>query len=262
MGAVYTCPNRSNEGTPFANPARYALAGHALIKNLTPARYDVIAHPGAARDGAGEVWWQTETLEGTPAQDAFTGINEPTYFQEFGPPGPHTTIGFVNPAARRELRQRQQPGRRATPSPGGSPTQHMAPPVGRDAVGLGQLRPALLDDLPGGAQLQGGTGAAIAAAQCDRDGSFTLTNVPDGNFERRRYSISGSIRSSRPWRSPCRRRPDGRHGDHPVLSWFTQYDQNIYLDLNKNGVYEEGEPGITNVPLTLRYRNGAPSNRR
>ena len=68
-----------------------------MIKNLTPARYDVYAHPGAGREGAGEVWWQTETLEGTPAQDAFTGIKEPVYFQEFGPPGFHTTIGFVNP---------------------------------------------------------------------------------------------------------------------------------------------------------------------
>jgi len=33
------------------------------------------------------LWWQTETLEGTPAQDAFVGVAEPTYFQEFGPPG-------------------------------------------------------------------------------------------------------------------------------------------------------------------------------
>ena len=96
VGVVYTCPNPPDGYA--GDPAVYALAGHALIKNLTPARYDVIAHPGAAREGAGEVWWQTETLEGTPAQDAFVGINEPVYFQEFGPPGPHTTIGFVNPA--------------------------------------------------------------------------------------------------------------------------------------------------------------------
>jgi len=96
VGVVYTCPNDPNEGTPAADPAKYALAGHALIKNVTPARYDVIAHPAAAREGAGEVWWQTETLEGTPAQDAFTGVKEPVYFQEFGPPGFHTTIGFVN----------------------------------------------------------------------------------------------------------------------------------------------------------------------
>ena len=49
-------------------------------------------------------------------------------------------------------------------------------------------------------------------------------------------------------------------GNIPVLSWFTQHDQNVFQDLNKNGVYDPGEPGISNVLMTVRFRNGAPSN--
>ena len=97
VGVIYTCPNDPNEGTRASRPGEICTGRTRLIKNLTPARYDVYAHPGAEREAAGEIWWQTETLEGTPAQDAFTGIREPVYFQEFGPPGFHTTIGFVNP---------------------------------------------------------------------------------------------------------------------------------------------------------------------
>ena len=74
VGVVYTCPNAPSGFT--GDPATYALAGHALIKNLTPARYDVIAHPAASREAAGEVWWQTETLEGTPAHLSLGEIEE------------------------------------------------------------------------------------------------------------------------------------------------------------------------------------------
>jgi hypothetical protein len=180
VGAVYTCPNDPNDGTPAADPAKYALAGYALIKNLTPARYDVIAHPGAAR--AGEKWWQVETLEGTPAQDAFTGINEPTYFQEFGPPGPHVTIGFVNPdrVASYARANNLLGGNRIT---GKVTNQHMSHPSDVtlwDSGGYDALASTTCQVVLNSAS---GTGAAIAAAQCDQDGNFTLSNVPAGSFE-------------------------------------------------------------------------------
>jgi hypothetical protein len=257
VGVVYTCPNDPNDGTPSADPAKYALAGHALIKNLTPARYDVIAHPGAARSG--ERWWQVETLEGTPAQDAFTGINEPTYFQEFGPPGPHVTIGFVNPdhvasyAVANNLVGTHTITGRIT-------NQHMSRPSdvtlwnsgGYDALSSTTCQVVL--------NSTSGDGAAIAAAQCDQDGNFTLSNVPAGEFELDIFDqwldqIIQAQAVSVPAASST-----VALGDIPVLSWFTQYDQNIYQDLNKNGIYDDGEPGISNVPLTVRYRNGAFSN--
>ena len=257
VGAIYTCPNDPNEGTPRANPARYALAGHALIKNLTPARYDVLAHPGAARSG--QRWWQVETLEGTPAQDAFTGINEPTYFQEFGPPGPHVTIGFVNP--NRVASFANANNLVGTHSITGRVTNaHMGRPS--DVTLSDSDSFDLLSSTTCQAVLNstGGDGAAIAAAQCDQNGRFTFTNVPDGNFEVDVFDqwLDQIIQARAVAVAPTAPMVD--MGTIPVLSWFTQYDQNIYQDLNGDGRYQDGEPGISNVLLSLRYRNGAPSN--
>ncbi|HEY3446132.1 MAG TPA: Ig-like domain-containing protein [Myxococcales bacterium] len=259
VGAIYTCPNDPNEGTPAADPAKYALAGHALIKNLTPARYDVLAHPGAAREAAGEVWWQTETLEGTQAQDAFVGIREPVYFQEFGPPGPHVTIGFVSPgrvaafAAANKLV--------GTHSITGKVTnQHMSHPS--DVTLWDSASYDLLSSTTCQVVLnsQAGDGRAIASAQCDPDGNFTLTGVPAGSFELAVFDqwLDQIIQTSAVTVPAAI--ATVALGDLPVLSWFTQYDQNIFQDLNRNGVYDPGEPGIANVPLTVRYRTGAPSN--
>jgi len=51
-------------------------------------------------------------------------------------------------------------------------------------------------------------------------------------------------------------------GNSPVLGWFTQYDQNIFMDANKNGVYDANEKGISNVTMSTRYRDGGISIRR
>ena len=260
VGVVYTCPNDPNEGTRRANPAKYALAGHALIKNLTPARYDVIAHPGAARDGAGEVWWQTETLEGTPAQDAFTGINEPVYFQEFGPPGPHTTVGFVNPAHVAAYAQANHLGGSATIT-GHVTNQHMSRPSAVTLYDSGSYDALSSTTCRVVLNSQSGNGAAIAATSCDQDGNFTLTGAPAGDlsitvFDQWLDQIIQTVSVTVPTSSS---KVD--MGTIPVLSWFTQYDQNIFMDTNKDGIYDQGkEQGISNVPLTVRYRNGAPSN--
>jgi FtsP/CotA-like multicopper oxidase with cupredoxin domain len=180
VGVIYTCPNAPANFR--GDPARYALAGHALIKNLTPARYDVLAHPGAAREGAGEVWWQTETLEGTQAQDAFTGVNEPVYFQEFGPPGFHTTIGFVNPDnVKRFARQNRLTG--PYHITGRVTNQHMSRPSNTvlwDSESFDLLSSTTCQV---GLNSQGGSGPGIAIASCDRDGNWSLDNVPAGSYE-------------------------------------------------------------------------------
>ncbi len=255
VGAVYTCPNAPAGYT--GDPARYALAGHALIQNLTPARYDVIAHPGAAREGAGEVWWQTETLEGTPAQDAFTGIKEPVYFQEFGPPGPHVTIGFVNPAHLLASNLLTATGATIT---GKITSQHMSRPSDVTLWDAGTYDLLSATTCQVVLNSQGGNGPAMAAAQCSPDGSFTLTGVPAGVYDLAVFDqwLDQIIQNVAVTVPPAT--ATVALGDIPVLSWFTQYDQNIFQDLNGNGVYDPGEPGISNVPLTVRYRNGAPSN--
>ena len=92
-GMVVTCPKYESDGITLS-----PLAGQAVIANLMPGRWGVIATPAADRIARGEEWLQTNTLDGQKAHDVFTRIGEPSYFQEFGPASYHVSIGFANPA--------------------------------------------------------------------------------------------------------------------------------------------------------------------
>ena len=73
------------------------LAGQAVVANMPPGRYGIIATPAADRIARGEEWLQTNTLDGGKDHEAFLKAGEPAYFQEFGPAGFHVSIGFANP---------------------------------------------------------------------------------------------------------------------------------------------------------------------
>ena len=256
VGSVYTCPNDPNEGTPLADPAKYALAGHAVIRNITPARYDLIAHPAASREGNGEVWIQVETLEGTAAIDNFvpgrdSSAKNPANFV-WGMPGFQNTVGFINPA------------RIAAINPGGTGSI-----VGRVTLGHDGRAP---DNTIYDAGIRGnlsnthcqvalnsgqGGGSAIAYAQCDDDGNFKLNNLPAGSY---------SMAVWDQWLDQVIQQVQVTVADNtqtdlaniPVPAWFTYQAQNIYIDGNGNGVRDANEGGISNVPLGMRYRTGAP----
>ncbi|HEY4446645.1 MAG TPA: Ig-like domain-containing protein [Steroidobacteraceae bacterium] len=285
VGVVYTCPNAPDRGPapvranfpPDTAGTRayqaasiaydaliaqdavdYVLAGHALIKNVTPARYDVIAHPAAAREGAGEVWWQTETLEGTPAQDAFTGVKEPVYFQEFGPPGFHTTIGFVNPDRVKKYATDNHLNTGVSIS-GNITNQRMSRPSDVTLYDAGSYDLLNSSTCYVALNSQGGTGPTIATAECDHDGKYTLTGVPAGNYELMIWDqwLDQIIQAS----AVTVGASNMVMGNTPVLGWFTQYDQNIFMDTNRNGIYDaDKEKGISNVTMTTRYRDGGISN--
>ena len=91
-GTIVTCPKYEADGATLS-----PLAGQAVIANLMPGRYGVVATPAADRIARGEEWLQTNTLDGQKAHDSFLRIGEPNFFQEFGPAGYHVTIGFANP---------------------------------------------------------------------------------------------------------------------------------------------------------------------
>ncbi len=92
-GMIVTCPKYEADNATLS-----PLAGQAVISNLMPGRWGVIATPGSDRIARGEEWLQTNTLDGQKAHDSFTRIGEPFYFQEFGPASFHVSIGFANPA--------------------------------------------------------------------------------------------------------------------------------------------------------------------
>src|SRR5256885_2344001 len=91
-GTIVTCPKYEADNTTLS-----PLAGQAVVANLMPGRYGVVATPGADAIARGEEWLQTNTLDGQKAHDSFLRIGEPNFFQEYGPAGYHVSIGVANP---------------------------------------------------------------------------------------------------------------------------------------------------------------------
>jgi hypothetical protein len=58
-GQIVTCPKYESDGKTLS-----PLAGQAVVVNLMPGFYSVIATPGADRIARGEEWLQTNTLDG------------------------------------------------------------------------------------------------------------------------------------------------------------------------------------------------------
>jgi hypothetical protein len=88
-GDVTSTPDNTNGFvlTPNAN-------GELIIKHLPPAKYGIQVVPPAGPVGE-PIWVQTSTIEGSRTIDAWVKAGEPSTFVEFGPPGPHVFVGFV-----------------------------------------------------------------------------------------------------------------------------------------------------------------------
>ena len=225
--------------------------GVVVIKYLCPAKYTIQIVPPA-----GQGWIQTHTLEGTKGIDAWVKPNEPTFFAEFGPPGPHVSIGFVQQfkdtavlsgghsirGQVRNLHQSRPPDF----------TQFSGDPVPGCWVGLNE-----------GAL---GTGRGLYAAPCNADSTFEITGVPNGDyglaiwdasldriFATNLVKVAGA---------------DVDFLDVPVFDWFAHYQGSVFNDINRNGFRECVTPacdntsagdeiGIPDAALNIRFRDGS-----
>jgi len=259
VGMIITCPELESDGV-----TRSPLAGQALIKNLFPNRFDVFAYAAADREAKGEHWLQTSTLEGTPANDAFAKAGEPAYFQEFGAPGFHSFIGFVNPD---HIKARNAALGGKNTVKGTVTNLHMSRPWSEALSDSQSHEPIAQSTCYVGANSQNGIGANLAFAACDADGNFTLTGLPNGQYqivvwdqwldqiiEFQSYTIPlpGATTQAGVTTSSI--------GDIPVFSWFNSVYTSTYFDLNHNGVLDNNEPGLNQVPIRMRFRNGQISN--
>ena len=254
LGMIITCPSGINPKT--RQP--YALAGQALIKNLMPGRFDVFANPAAGREEAGETWYQVSTLEGTHANDAFAKSGEPAYFQEFGPPGYHAFIGFVNPAHIEAIHQQLAKAAKTTHSISGTITNlHMSRPVA-ETLYSGSHDPISQTTCYVGLNSQSGNGANVAFTKCDQKGNFTLANIPDGSYqivvwdewldliiEYKDVTVAGT---------------DVAMGNVPAFSWFTRIETSTFMDDDGTHLPNKN-PGVAQVPTTIRFRDGSFSNK-
>ncbi|PLY16446.1 MAG: hypothetical protein C0631_03850, partial [Sedimenticola sp.] len=241
--------------------------GFINIKNLTPGKYGVIiAPPGSVPDPdhpgtfIATNWVQTSTIEGTKVIDAWVKANEPGYFAEFGPPGPHASFGFV-PAGKNNpyvdstvltggaAITGQVVGEHLSRPPktaffNGAPFAHTTPWVG---LNLGAA----------------GLGRGVYAARTESDGSFTIPDVPPGNYQLVIWDdaldvifafhtvvVNGDANS-------CNSLTSCNLGDVPVNQWFTRLENHVFHDMDEDGFRDAGEPPLLEQAVNLRWRDGS-----
>jgi len=228
--------------------------GKLLIENLPPAKYGIKVVPV---DG----WSQTSTIEGTKTIDAWVLANEPKFFTEFGLPGPHVFVGFVQEANEfgnlpgatisgqiANVHTSRQP----------DPTFYTSDAFGHDNCWVGLNRVG--DPSP-------------YVAPCDSDpvsgenlNSFEITNVPDGEYQLSVWNnFLTTIISYRNITveqgnvlGDCPNLPNGSCNlqNFSVFNWFGRVENNVFFDDNGNGFWDAGELPMLEVATALRFRDG------
>lgn len=236
--------------------------GRALIKNLAPGKYGIIAVPPA-----GQNWIQTATIEGTRVIDAWVKANEPTFFREFGTPGPHVSIGFIQPM-------------NAVSSPGGAPitgqivNNHLSRPS--DTTQQFFFNGAPMEHTTAWIGLNDmavGEGRGVYAQAANADGTFTIPDVPPGNYQLAVWDsnldlIFAFYNVTVNGDGSCNALANCNLGEVPVFQWFTRLEQSVFFDANENGfrdcvttecndVTQGDEVGLLEVPTNIRWRDGS-----
>jgi hypothetical protein len=261
VGMIPTCPTFEADGTTMS-----PLAGQALVANLYPGLYEVVAAPAADRIGRGEEWLQTNTLDGGKAHEAFIKPNEPGYFQEFGPGGFHVSIGFANPQIINDRKTNSAKTGICDPLPtGGGLTCNSTLNV--------QVTNARMSRTPdqrifssgdynafGFTQCYLGIGPAdgqdFAFAKCNPDGTANFTGLPKGDFKLTVFDqwndimLDGLV-------SPVTVDGSTASKEFPVTQWRTNLYTRTFIDGNGDGVSQDDEAGLPLVATNIRYRDGS-----
>ena len=220
--------------------------GYVLFKNLPPGKFTVkVRAPG------GQKWMQTSTIEGTPGIDAWVKNNEPQYFAEFGPPGPHVEVGFARATTGAGIL-----GVGAGPFSvitGRVTNLHMSRPPAQGFSSAGTFdftRPIV-------ALNAGAVGGTLLWAQpTNEDGTFRIEGVPSGSYQLVVFDsaldliiASQVVNVAAPTEAAL--------GDVQVFSWFTRLYHYVFEDANENGFRDAGEAGIPEQAINLRWRDGS-----
>lgn len=219
--------------------------GDAQIKYMMPSIYAVEVIPPN-----GETWYQTTTIDGTPYIDAWVKLNENASLVEFGAVVKHVNFGMVNPS---QLPWAQNPPAGTATIKGRLVDDHFSKP------------PALLADFPGAPVPNGLVGLndatapiqGLYATQCNADGTFEIHNVPPGSYQLASWDrpldlLIGS--------TPVTVTTDGETvdmGDVLCLRWHAWLKGSVFYDTNENGFRDDGEVGMKDQALNIRFRDGS-----
>lgn len=223
--------------------------GVAIIKNLAPAKYGIIAVPPVGQPG----WVQTSTLEGKHVIDAWVKPNEPAYFAEFGPPGPHVFIGFTKAMDKTA----SLTGALRTTITGQVRSIHNSAPP-NFAFHTGTAVPGCWVGLN---NLAVGIGAGVYAAPCNDDSTFSIANIPPGNYQLAIWDenldyIFATKNITVDATGTCNNGRSCNLLDVPVYAWFGRIEQYVFHDANENGIWDAGEEPLPEQGTGLRWRDG------
>jgi hypothetical protein len=273
-GMIVTCPKYETDGVTLS-----PLAGQAVINNLMPGFWSVIATPGADRIAKGEEWLQTNTLDGQKGLDAFIRIGEPAYFQEYGPAGYHDSIGFANPAiinarhagvcAGTDLNTtgtncaNSLKGKITGERLSRTPDERLYSSGSHDTYYWTQCYVSFGDP----------DGEDFAFTKCNSDGTFTLTGLPDGQWRLTVFDqwndqivdgLSTPVFLGSATNSKCPGTGSSSTtcdlGDVAEQQWQSDVYTRTFIDDNKDGASQASEAGIPLINTTVRFRDGSLGN--
>jgi Bacterial Ig domain len=270
---IVTCPLYEADGTTLS-----PLAGQAVVANMMPGRYGVVATPGADRIARGEEWLQTNTLDGQKAHDSFLRVGEPSYFQEFGPAGYHVSIGFANPKIINDrlagVCNGTDPNVTGTSCSntvtGVATTERMSRTPDERLYSSGDNSSFAFTQCY--ASLGDPDGEDFAFTKCDSTGRFTFTGIPNGSwrltvFDQWNDMLVDGLSTPVGFGSPfgvCSGKGSTATscnlGDLAMNQWQANIYTQTFFDLNGNGVRDSNEPGLALVPTNIRFRDGSYSN--
>lgn len=215
--------------------------GDALIEYIPPGKYGVQAIP---EDGLG--WIQTTTIEGTHVIDAWIEEGNDGYSPREGFLAPLVWFGFIKAMDWGEAKPPGSgliTGRIRTVIEFTPPTRPLTlgDPVDRPWITLTDI---------------GENDRQVYAVRGNRDGTFTIQNVPDGLYQ---MAI---------WDEPLDHIISFRTievvnggtvnmGDVGIPRWFGWIKGKVFRDVNGDGIQNEDEEGIPNVEVGTRFKDGS-----
>ncbi len=233
--------------------------GDMVIPNLGPLRYDVLVNRPT-----GTNWMETTTLEGSPSWDTWlqeggTGLDNE--FVVAGEPFPWTIFGFVNPED--SLNSSATGGISGTLVSASVylPQTGALPYFGDIWSGFTgtKVNGPITDGWIALSDLQNGD-QAVYVQPANPDGTFTINNVPDGNYLFTWWDTN--LNYILDWIQVTV--SDGQMTDlgTPMLTgWFTKVDGYVFNDINSNGKRDPGEAGIPDYLVVLKDRENSEIDR-
>ena len=232
--------------------------GDIAIPNIGPLRYDVLVN-----SPDGEVWLETTTLEGswswdTWLQEGGTGLDNE--FVVAGEPFPWTVFGFVRPMNNLAGGSGGVTGTLVEASVY-LPQQGALPYFGDIWNGFQgtKVTGPITDGWVALSDLQNGD-SAVYVAPANADGTFSISGVPDGNylFTWWDYNLLHIL----DWIQITVSNGQMYDLGSPFLTgWFTKVEGYVFIDQNKNGVKDPGEPGKADYLVVLRDRDNSEIDR-